>query len=215
MSVLTRRETAMLKSVLIAMLAFAVPCSASPIEDPETTPRGIPRVRPHDTRSASLLLDGIARSATMRRIVDELERLNVIVYIEMKPGLHRQLAGQLAWVTAVKNFRYVRISLSTDQIPEVAISVLGHELRHALEVAHAPSIVDERSLEAYYREHGMSVRNHTSGWDTQVARDTGELVRREIAETPARLADARLSSSLTFDEWQIAYRRARDRFGAR
>ena len=204
----------MFKCVLIALLAFAVPCSAAlPADDPDPASRSIPRVRPYDRRSAALVLEGIARSTTMRLLVTRLEASNVIVYVETQPGLDRQLAGRLVWVTAVKNFRYVRISLSPDLKPEVAISVLAHELQHALEVAEAPSIVDEASLEAYYRKNGISMRAHSSGWDTRAARDTGDLVRREVADAPVQIAKA--STPYNFHEWPVVYRRARDRFSGR
>ena len=203
----------MLKCVLIATLAFAVPCAAAPADDPATSPRSLPRVRPNDRRSAAFLLDGIARSPTLRRIVSQLEESNVIVYIEMQPAMDKQLAGRLLWVTAVQNFRYVRISLNPETNADVAISTLGHELQHALEVAHAPTIVNESSFEAYYRANGISTRAHASGWDTQAARDAGDLVRREIEGVPARLVNA----GTPFDpgSWPVVYRRARDRFAQR
>jgi hypothetical protein len=204
----------MFKCVLIALLAFAVPCSAAArTDDPDTSSRSVPRLRPNDRRSAALLLDGLARSTTMRMIVAKLEEANVIVYVETQPSLDRQLAGRLVWVTAVKNFRYVRVTLSQDLNAEAAISVLGHELQHALEVAQAPSIVDEASLEAYYRQNGLSMRTHTNGWDTLAARDTGEMVRREIANVPVQIA--RLNPPYDPNAWPTVYREARSRFGTR
>ena len=203
----------MLKSVLLALLVLAVPCSAAIPEDDLPSSRSVPRVRPGDSRAAALLLGGLSRSETMRLLVNELETLNVIVYVEMQPGLNRQLGGRLAWVTAVKNFRYVRVSINPDLSAESAMSVLAHELQHAMEVAHAPSIVDEASLEAYYRKNGISTRVHTSGWDTQKARDMGDMVRREIAGTASRGMDS--VTSFHPNEWDTVYRRARDRFTSR
>jgi len=203
----------MLKIVLIALIAFvAVPGTGTATAAPDPVPsRDVPRVRPHDARSATLLLEGMARSATMRHIVDRLEESDVIVYITMQPGLNRQLSGRLVWVTAVKNFRYVRISLNPELSGETGIAVLGHELQHALEVGGAPSIVSEATLEDYYRQHGINMRTHTSGWDTQAARDTGDLVRRELAGAPQRTAE----SIAAFDPaaWDAVYRRARNRPG--
>jgi hypothetical protein len=171
------------------------------------------RVRPHDGRSATLLLRGIERSPTLRLIVDQLEAHDVIVYIEMHPGLKHQIAGHLTWLTSAGSARYVRISLNPTLGPETLLSVLGHELRHALEVALAPQIVDEPSLEAYYRRHGIQVQSHSSGWDTFAAREAGELVRREVADIPGTGAE----SVAPFDpvRWPVAYGRMRDRFTTR
>jgi hypothetical protein len=195
----------MLKFVC-ALLLFALPCSAAPAGD--TTPsHGNPRLRPYDGRSAALLLAGIQRSETLRLLAERLERLNVVVYIDVQPQMKRNLAGRLVFMSATKTFRYVRISLNPELPNDTLIAVLGHELRHALEVAEEPSIVDEPSLEAYYKTHGIHMRPHTSGWDTQAARDTGDMVRREIAQGPAMRAAESLAS---FDAstWHVVYRRA-------
>ena len=181
--------------------------------DIDPTPiRGVPRVRPNDGRSATLLLRGIERSETIRRLVANLEARDVIVYVEIQPALSRQLGGRLVWLTAAGGFRYVRVSLNPDLSLEAQISTLGHELQHAFEVASTPSIVSESSLEEHYRKTGMSTRSHDSGWDTQAARDTGDLVRRELANGPGlRVRDA----VQPFDplQWHIVYSQARDKFG--
>jgi hypothetical protein len=201
----------MLKSLACALLfalALSPSVSAATIDNRSGLPN--PRVRPNDSRSAALLLQGIKRSETMRLVVERLETLDVIVYVEMQPALHRQLAGRMVWLSATQKFRYVRVSLNPELSSDTIVAVLGHELQHALEVARTPSIVDEPSLEAYYRKNGISMRSHASGWDTQAARDTGDLVRRELASAPARAA---LDSLQPFAAaaWNVAYHRARDR----
>lgn len=198
--------------VALIALTFA-PAAAVAADEIRAVPH-TPRVRPNDGRAAATLLQGIARSETIRLIVDRLEALQVIVYVEMQPALQRKLAGRMVWMTATRPFRYVRVSLSPELGGETLIAVLGHELQHAMEVALAPSIVDEPSLEAYYQKHGISTRSHSSGWDTQAARDAGDLVRREIAASPARAA---VESTEPFDSstWTSVYRRTRDRFTSR
>jgi hypothetical protein len=177
-------------------------------------PQSHGRVRPHDNRSGILLLRGIERSPTLRLIVDQLETRDVIVYIVMQPTLKPDIAGHLTWLTSAGGVRYVRISLNPTLANETLVSVLGHELQHALEVALAPAIVDETSLEDYYRHHGIQMRLHTSGWDTFAAREAGELVRREITDMPAV---SRAESVARFDPagWSVAYNRMRDRFTTR
>jgi hypothetical protein len=207
----------MLKPVtLIVLVACVAPLSsaAKGLDAPTAATDAGPRVRPVDSRAAAVLLEGIARSATVRSLVDRLEELNVIVYLESQPGLRRGLAGTLTFMTTTPTFRYVRISLSPMLSADMLISVLGHELQHALEVAQARSIVSDSSLEAYYRRHGIAMKSHTSGWDTFAARDAGELVRREIAGTHAsRVAES--IQAFDPDSWHIVYRRARDRFTSR
>ena len=195
--------------VCAALLTIALPSFAALGDDIRSA-----RVRPHDARTAALLLQGIERSETIRGLVSRLEADSVIVYVEMQPALHHDLAGRLVWLAATADYRYVRISLNPELSSEVLISVLGHELQHALEVARAPSIVDEDSLAAYYKKYGMSMRQHNNGWDTQAARDAGDLVRREIANSSTRTA-AELSQPFTAASWHTVYRDARDRFTSR
>jgi hypothetical protein len=204
----------MFKRVACAVLLACVIPSSSAVAANDAAPARSPRVRPHDARSASVLLQGIQRSETVRLIVNRLEAQDVIVYIEMQPALRGDLAGRMVWLAATQSIRYVRVSLNPQLSTETLVAVLGHELQHALEVASSPSIVDEPSLEAYYRKHGMSTRSHVSGWDTQAARDAGDLVRKELATSPARTV---VESTLAFDAstWNGVYRRARDRSDSR
>ncbi len=197
---------------LLAALALVTSTLAAEPAAPSAS-RLTARVRPNDSRSATLLLRGIERSTTLRLIVDQLETRDVIVYIEMHPGLKHQIAGHLTWLTSAGSARYVRISLNPTLGAETLLSVLGHELQHALEVALAPQIVDETSLEAYYRRHGIQMKLHSSGWDTFAAREAGDLVRREVADIPGTRADP----VAPFDpvSWPVAYGRMRDRFTAR
>ena len=200
---------------LVAALALLAPVSAAAEETAAmAAPRFSPRVRPHDSRSAAILLRGIERSTTLRLIVDQLESRDVIVYIEMQSALKQQLAGRLTWLTAAGNSRYVRISLNSTLGPEVLVSTLGHELQHALEIALAPNIVDEASLEAHYKRHGIHMQSHSSGWDTLAARQKGEMIRREIADMASSIGGDSVAV-FTPASWPGAYREMRDRFSPR
>ena len=193
---LTMRLLVLLGALLVPTAAFA-------------NAIGGPRIRPHDLRSANLLLEGLQRSATLRSLVDELDDKDVIVYLEMQPRLRARLAGTLTWITATPKFRYVRISWNPEIGTNTAIATLGHELQHALEVAREPSIVSAATLEAFYREHGIDMRSH-NGWDTIAARDRGDTVRRELA---ANVTSRAIESLQSVDPsgWHVVYRRMRER----
>jgi hypothetical protein len=186
---------------------------------PDTPERDIrsARVRAADTRTATLLLQGLDRSRTVRDLVNELEQRDVIVYIEMQPALKKRLAGTMTWLSASKAHRYVRISINPELSTDLAISTLGHELQHAVEVANAPEIRCERTLANFYQSHGGSNRVNATGWDTEAARVAGDNVRRELSlhpaskaadrPRPARVADS--IQNLDPEDWLIVYRRAR------
>jgi hypothetical protein len=193
----------------IALLSLAAPVGANvtPVSTPVAADRS-PRVRAGDSRAAVLLTKGLERSPTLRRLVEELEQRDVIIYIEMQPALRKRLAGKLTWITATPAHRYVRVSINPELSGEMAIATLGHELQHALEVANAPEIVCARSLEKYYAAHGDMNQSELNGWDTEAARAAGEKVRRELAGVrTSRVADS--IQELNPDVWFNVYRRTR------
>jgi hypothetical protein len=202
----------LLTVVAIACVVSAQPVFAAPPDGtPASTARSA-RVRPGDSRSAVLLTRGLERSATIRGLVNQLERRDVIVYIEMQPSLKKRLAGTLTWITKTKEHRYVRVSINPDLNTEMAISTVGHELQHALEVANAPQIVSEQSLASFYQLHGQSTRSALNGWDTEAARQAGDDVRRELAiaaRTAVANSVAESIQQLDPEDWLVVYRRAR------
>jgi hypothetical protein len=198
-------------TLLITLVSLA-PLSASASQPPDPDPpiARNPRVRPYDGRAAHILLEGLERSVTMRAIVDRLEQLEVIVYLEMQPALRKKLAGTLTWLAATASHRYVRISLNPDMARDSLIAALGHELQHALEVAEAPWVVDPPSLQAYYEKHGLkTVSQHINGWDSLAARLIGDEVRRDLVGVRAARVVADSIQAFNPQEWHIVYRRAR------
>lgn len=201
----------MLKIPLIVVLALV--CVSDHVW---SQPRGgalastpsVPRLRPYDGRVAQVLLDGIQRSSTFRAITDALEQRDVIVYFEMQPALGRGLAGTMIFLAATPSYRYVRVSLNPMLPNEILIATLAHELQHALEVALDPSIVDEPTLEAYYRRHGIHMRAHDNGWDSEAARQAGTDVRDELAKAQVETRTERFAE-FRAAEWPTVYRRAR------
>jgi hypothetical protein len=59
--------------------------------------------------------------------------------------------------------------------------MLGHELRHAVEVAGAPWVLDESSLAEEYRRIGFpSGGRNGAAFESRAAIDAGERVLREL-----------------------------------
>ena len=200
---------------LIATLALVIPVTALAAPDPvpplqANRANGGPKVRPNDRRSAALLVEGLRLSATVRRLVDQLEQRRVVVYIQIENRLKGRLAGSLTWITGTTHIRYVRISINPELRGAAAVAVLGHELQHAIEVANEPSIVDNKSLNAFYREHGISTSVHRNNWDTEAAQLVGRDVRRDLSNARNSYV---LESLDDFDplDWHIVYRRAREK----
>ena len=60
------------------------------------------------------------------------------------------------------------------------ISTIGHELQHALEVAAATDVKDQRGLERLYQQIGQAGLDKRS-YDTEAAQVTGRRIRAELA----------------------------------
>lgn len=155
---------------------------------------GGPRLRPQSSRLTDAVLEGAARSATFRALVDRLGAGDVIVYLAIEPMIKPHLSGALTWMTSAGGFRYVRASISPEQNLDQMIATVGHELQHAAEVADDASVTSEATLVAMYRRIGQQNSTLPSNrWETIAAQQAGTQVRRELVATPAAMAVARAS----------------------
>jgi hypothetical protein len=169
-------------AVVVLCLLAGAPIDAA--RQPEWWRDGGPRIRPSDPRAAELLQAGIARSATLRRLVAYVDASNVVVYVGIGPNMGPEQAGGLTFVGDGGQYRYLRISLNPAQSTEQLIATLGHELQHVVEVIDNPSVKDERSLVSLYRRIGIPSRILRGfGWETQAAQAVGADVRRELTQS--------------------------------
>ncbi len=145
-----------------------------------------PRVRPQSALVEQLLEEGEQNSPTFARLLTEIERSDVIVYIEVRTDPAFDVGGQLTFMTfqGDQRFLHVRLDAGTSVRGAVfarqidLIALLAHELQHALEVADAEDVQDIESFEALYQTIGMSRGRHR--FETQAARDTGAQVESEL-----------------------------------
>ena len=137
------------------------------------------RVRTSHPRVAAALFAGVSRSRTFAALIDALDRSNVIAYVELVQELPRAARGRLILATKIKEQRYVRIQLRFLLGHDEMISVLGHELQHALEIAQAPEVTDNARMRKFYQRTGAGMSDGF-GFDTAAARIAGDQVRREL-----------------------------------
>jgi hypothetical protein len=127
----------------------------------------------------NVIAEGLRRSGTFAHLVLALNRSDVIVYIETGRGLPSTISGRLLLAAGPEGQRYLRIQVAGHPRSNELIALVGHELRHALEVAESPEVRDERTLIALYGRIG-----HPMGglhqYDTSAAQDTGRQVRFEL-----------------------------------
>ncbi len=163
--------------VLVLLMLSAAPAAAG-LDD-------VPRLRTGDRRLRALLDEAVARSPSLRALVERLQRSDVVVYLRCG-ALSPRLDGRLTFVSAVGGFRYVLVHLAAERSALRKMTALGHELQHAVEIAERPEIVDHASLARAYASFGFERRAEhyaVTAFDTVAAVAAGEQVRREITHT--------------------------------
>jgi hypothetical protein len=177
----------LLAAAVAAMLAFTDPVGTpSPSTPPPTIPTAREmllaperRVRSTNPRLQTLLLEGARRSPTFASLVAALDGTNVIVYIETVLSLSKGTLGRITIVPIAGSHRYLRIQIRPDLTQHEAIALLGHELKHAVEVAQDASVRDDAGMIRLYERIGHSTGgDHV--YDTAAAQNAGRQVRREL-----------------------------------
>ena len=137
------------------------------------------RVRSTNPKLAKMLALGAHRSGTFARLVAAIERTDVIVYIEASADMPRNLEGRLLLLPLANGQRYIRIQVRSDLPRAELIPLLGHELRHALEIADSPDVRDQAAMLALYRRIG-EISSGPDSYDTVAAREAGRQIRIEL-----------------------------------
>ena len=109
--------------------------------------------RPLDPISVETFAHAVAGSAVVRALVDRLESSNVIVHIVTVPQMPAGIGGTTRFVASRAGYRYLRITLGADMSLRIRSGILGHELKHACEVADS-SAADVKSLRELFENEG-------------------------------------------------------------
>ena len=133
--------------------------------------------RPVDPIAAETLTLALERSATVRALVDTLERSNVVVHIRSSREMPLGIGGTTQFVTSRGGYRYLRITISADLPLRYRSIILAHELQHACEVAQSRAD-DVAGLRELFARAG-----HRSGeyFETRAALDIERHVRLELS----------------------------------
>jgi hypothetical protein len=176
----------MLFEAILAATMVCVP--PPPAAESAAPPPALSNVRPRDGIAAQLLSLGREQSPTFRGLERVLNESQVVVYIDVRESPNRDLGGALHFVGASRARRFVRAVIDTGTLQfartqerlVLLASVLGHELQHAVEVATATSIDDERAFEALFRRIGIS--SEREALETLEAQRIATRVKRELEE---------------------------------
>jgi hypothetical protein len=146
-----------------------------------------PNLRP-DAGLRRLVAEAAERSPSIRASIERLEALDVIVYVRTRMFYRLDLEGRVGFIAAAGARRIIAIELACGR-PEVGtMATLAHELYHAIEIAEEPSIVDTRTLAAFYRQHGTEASDGDGRlmFDTRGADEAGRRARQELIASSTR-----------------------------
>lgn len=169
----------MLGSLLLSWLLLAGPKNAlntTPAPPAAVVP--IHRVRAITDITKGVLSDATLRSPTVRQLIAELDQTDVIVYVESQFDLQRA-QGRTTFITANEAGRFLRIVIDAMLDPWRRQEILGHELQHALEIAHDRTVRDESSMKRLFRSIGWQTGEES--YETGAALDTEKRVHRELS----------------------------------
>jgi hypothetical protein len=164
--------------VLLVAATASVTLGASTPED-----GAVYHIRTTDLRLRTLITDGVRGSPTFRALVDRLVASDVVVYLRSEEALPSRADGRLAFIAAAGGYRYVVVRLRPMRSRAHQIALLGHELRHAVEIADAPLVVDTASLAREYERIGYASRlaeQDRITFDTDAAIAAGYQVLAEL-----------------------------------
>ena len=148
-------------------------------------PRDGGHVRTMDVRIRAEINEGMARSAFFRDLVTRLDASDVIVYVETECPMSARLFGRLQFMASGGGRRYLNVRVSCAMNDDEQIAALGHELRHAVEIADAPSVIDVASLGDLYRHIGFASHGVAkgTGFESHAAIESARRVWAELGRT--------------------------------
>jgi hypothetical protein len=168
------------------MLALVVAFISTPLfaadEIPSVNPchaGGNSAVRPRSAIVIAAIEFGIKRSPTLADEFDQLQRSDIVAYVEAARVAYSGVAGYVTFVSKTTMCRYVHITLTPHLNLSQMAALLGHELQHVLEIAAHPEVVDAESLSEMYERVGRH-SHHERSYESAEAIEAGLRVQNEL-----------------------------------
>lgn len=159
----------------------------------------VPCLRSEDPLVSKIVARGLRESATFRQLYQQLENSSNLI-VHLRRGSDGKVgSGYNQFVARAGSYRFVRITINVAQANDAAIALLGHELRHAVEVAEAEAVDDGHDYQRLYERIGYSSCRQAVRrcYETNEAVTTGREIMRELLQKkPAGVATAVVAAQL-------------------
>jgi hypothetical protein len=140
----------------------------------------VPRVRSHHPGIVALIERAAERSKTFRDLVEAINATNGIVYVEEGQCGRHVVKSCVAAVTQTPANRILMVKVDIRNADGELMGLIGHELRHAVEILGESSVVDATSMYFLYQRIGR-LGTHTA-FETEAAVQAGHAVRAEVSK---------------------------------
>ena len=164
----------------VSTLALAATLFAGGVRAENAPP---PCLRSDDPLVLNLVTRGLDGSETFRRLYQRLEDSNLIVHLRRSTQMP-QGSAYTQFITYAGSYRFVRITLNVAEADDTSVALLGHELRHAVELAEAPAVDDDDDYQRLYDRIGYlsCTRAAPRCYETVAAVRAGRAVLVELRE---------------------------------
>ena len=172
--------------ILLGAVA-AVALSVAPVLA-QPSSLALTRLKPADAEMRRLILEGRARSAVFRGLVDEIQRSNAVVVVQFGLCANGRIRSCVSNVDGDVQRRHIRIKLNTKATDDRLIATIAHELQHAVEIVRDPDTIDAATTLLLYRRIGTRDcrTGLTDKCETDAALQIEALVNAELAAGTGR-----------------------------
>jgi hypothetical protein len=134
-------------------------------------------VRSTNPLIATALHQASEQSATFRRLVETINTSDGLVYVE-EGQCGRGARACLVTVKVSGPNRMLSVWIDTRTVDADLMGLIGHELRHAIEVLGDPAVTSGHALSNFYQREGS--RSAEGRFETQAAIEAGLAVSAEV-----------------------------------
>jgi hypothetical protein len=163
----------------VASAALAMPQASMAADVTASTAPPMSHIRTTDANVAAVMQDAFDGSPTFRKLVAKIDASDSYVYVQDGKCSHSVRACFVS-VTASDTHRFMRVVVDGSRGDAELMGLIGHELRHTIEVIAEPGIRSTAAKYLFYERTAM----HDSGGthETRAAIKAGETVRSEVGK---------------------------------
>jgi hypothetical protein len=172
------------RQVMVGVMMTCLVGAGRPAAATGADEAAIGHVRSSNAAIAALIQQASERSKTFRGLLETINASDGIVYVEEGTCGHGVRAC-FATVTVAGPNRLLWLKVDTRKADRDLMGIIGHELRHTIEVLSNPTVTNQFTMYYFYSRLGQA-RSDGRAFETDAAIEAGEAVRAEVRQPRPR-----------------------------